>query len=218
MTESPEPSPESRAPAPRPAQVTPYQLIAVGVPLFFLGVIGTLVVWVVTRTPPGSSPSASGAPSSDDEPATGAATAFVRTGKSETGGAEAEARRALARFRDGIGACVKDVIGVLPGTSPPVPGTMKLMKNGVYASAPSDFRTPVFSCAKYSETQPQPFQIQWQLGATPTQGLGVAWIDDNGDAVPDRAFGFTAKLVKKKEVTFGEIGALSPVPKVLPGR
>ncbi len=217
MGESAEPSPESRAPAPRRAQVTPFQLIAVGVPLFFVGVIGTLVVWGVTRTPPGS-PSASGAPSGEAAPATAPATAFVRTGKSEAGSPEAEARRALARFRDGIGACVRDVIGVLPGTSPPVPGTMKLMKNGVYASAPSDFRTPVFACAKYSETQPQPFQIQWQLGATPTQGLGVAWIDDNGDAVPDRAFGFTAKLVKKKEVTFGEIGPLSPVPKVLPAR
>jgi hypothetical protein len=210
------PAAEAAAAPPVRARVTPLQLIATGVPSFFAGVIGTLVIFVLTRTmPPVPGPAATGAET--PPPASAPASGFVRTGKAENG-PEGEARRALARFRDGIGACSRDVIGVLPGTSPPVPGTMTLMKNGVYASALSDWRTPVYTCAKYSETAPQPFQIQWQRGATPNDGLGVAWIDDDRDNKPDRAFGFTARLVKKKEVTFGEIVPLSPVPKVLPAR
>jgi hypothetical protein len=140
-------------------------------------------------------------------------------GKPDSAAAEAAARAALARFRDGIGTCVKDVIGVLPGTSPAVPTTMKLMKNGVYASLASDYRSPVFTCAHYQQADPQPFQIQWQRSATAAnEGTGVAWIDTNGDGDPDRAFGFTAKLVKKREVTLGEITPLDPVPKQLPAR
>jgi hypothetical protein len=192
--------------------------IAVGVPSFFTGVIGTLVAWAVTRDKTATAATATAAAFSPPVPPTVSGSSFVRLGKPEGATPEGEARRALTRFRDGIGACVRDVIGVLPGTSPPVPNTLKLMKNGVYTSAASDFRTPVYQCAKYAETAPQPFQIQWQLGAPPTGGIGVAWLDDDGDGNPDRAFGFTAKLVKKKEVTLGEIMPLSPVPKVLPVR
>lgn len=226
MGDSAEPTPEQTRAAERlkikdaPARraVAPWMLIATGVPSFFAGVIGTLVVYVlVLKAPPADEPPGAtttvGTSAQNGEPAPTA----MRTGKTDAG-PEGEARRALARFRDGIGTCVRDVISVLPGTSPAVPNAWALMKNGVYASAPSDYRTPVYSCAKYSETAPQPFQIQWQLGATPTEGLGVAWIDDDRDGKPDRAFGFTARLVKKKEVTFGEIGPLSPMPKVLPAR
>jgi hypothetical protein len=191
-------------------------MIAAGVPSFFAGVVCTLVIWVTTRDKPPARAPAATSTATATATSTATATASVRSGKPEAASPEAAARASLARFRDGIGACVRDVIGVLPGTSPPVPGTMKLMKNGVYASAPGDYRTPVFVCTKYSETTPQPFQIQWQLGTPPTEGLGVAWLDDNGDGAPDRAFGFSAKLVKKKEVTFGEIGPLSPLPNVLP--
>lgn len=200
------------------ARVTPVQLIATGVPSFFAGVIGTLVIWGVTRDAPAETPSGATAAASAPAVAATQAPGFVRTGKVDAATPEAETKRALARFRDGIGACVRDVIGVLPGTSPAVPNSMKLMKNGVYASLPSDFRTPVYTCAKYGETAPQPFMIQWQRGAIPTEGMGVAWLDDNRDGEPDRAFGFTAKLAKKKEVSFGEIVPLTPVPKVLPAR
>lgn len=220
--ESAGPGPEQRAVAANAgrAPVTAVQLIAVGVPSFFLGVIGSLVVWAATRSAPevpvqgSGAAGVTGAVAASGAPAAGGTAGDVRMGSSH----EAETRKALARFRDGIGACVRDVIGVLPGTSPPVPITMKLMKNGMYTSVPPDWRTPVYACASYSEASPQPYQIQWQNGAAPAEGLGVAWLDDDGDGEPDRAFGFTAKLVRKKEVTFGEIVPLTPMPKVLPGR
>lgn len=216
MAGSAEPTGEPHAgAAPDAVRPVAFQAMAVGVPSFFMGVVLTLVIWVVARNDrPATAATAS--PSAEPAPTSAIASSFVRTGTPAPAGPEAEARRALARFRDGIGACVRDVIDVLPGTSPAVPGTMKLMKNGVYASVPADYRTPVYACAKYAETAPQAFQIQWQVGVPPTEGLGVAWLDDNGDGEPDRAFGFTAKLVKKKEVAFGQIVPLSPVPKVLP--
>lgn len=217
MGESAVHGPEAHAAA-APARVTAFQLIAAGVPSFFFGVIGTLVVWAVTREAPpaegppsGPSPGLAAAASGAAAPSSSGP---VRVGTS----AEAQASQALARFRDGIGVCVRDVISVLPGTSPAVPPTLKLMKNGVYTGLASDYKTPVYACAKFSEPAPQPYQIQWQIGASPTEGLGVAWIDDNGDGQADRAFGFTAKLVKKKEVTFGEIVPLSPVPKAAAAR
>jgi hypothetical protein len=195
-------------------------LIAVGAASFFCGVGATLLIWFVTRGAPpreGSAVTASAPASSASTAAP--ASAFVRVGKPDSAGAEAAARAALAKLRDGIGTCVKDVIGVLPGTSPAVPTTMKIMKNGVYATLATDYRSPVFTCAHYQQTDPQPYQLQWQHGAAAAnEGTGVAWIDTNGDGEPDRAFGFTAKLVKKREVTLGEIGPLDPMPKLLPWR
>jgi hypothetical protein len=134
---------------------------------------------------------------------------------SSTSGAEAEARAALTRLRDGLGVCVRDVIGVLPGTSPAVPEKLAAMKGGAYKSVPRDFRSPVFSCLKYRETKPQRFQIQWQVTMQPSEGRGVAWLDDDGDGKADRALSFRAALVRKKEVDLGEIGFLTPVPPVM---
>lgn len=220
---SPSELPAEEAPE-GPAGINFNLVIAVGASSFFSGVGATLMIFAVTRGEP--APALSAAPSSDPAPLSVAAPPIiapsasasappVRVGKSDAASPEAQARSALTRLRDGIGTCVRDVIGVLPGTSPAVPLTMRLMKNGVYASLSSDFRSPVFACASYRETEPQSFQIQWQRGATPGEGTGVAWVDDNGDGAADRAFGFRATLVKKKEVTFGEITPLEPVPKVL---
>lgn len=199
------------APAPSALRL----VIAVAVTSFFTGVGSTLAVWAAVRHQ--SPVVASTAPTSEPAPTVPPSVAApARTGTSEAPSPEQAVRQALARFREGIGTCVREVIGVLPGTSPAVPVTMKLMKNGIYASVAADYRSPVFACARYRESEPQPFQIQWQRGAAPVDGMGVAWLDDNGDGQPDRAFGFSAKLVKKKEVTFGEIEQQSPMPKLLP--
>ncbi|MEZ4306640.1 MAG: hypothetical protein R3F14_01125 [Polyangiaceae bacterium] len=144
----------------------------------------------------GAAPRTSGAPAASAAPV----------------GVEAEAREALARLREGIGTCARDVIGLLPGTSPAVPAQFAALARGAYQSSPRDFRSPVFSCAKYKETAPQRFQIQWQLTKRPTEGRGVAWVDDNTDGKPDRAFSFRATLLRKNEVELGEITLLDPMP------
>lgn len=197
-------------------------VIAVGVTSFFTGVIGTLAIYISARSRPvvvatTASPPPDIPPTSA-EPSASSTAAPPSSGAPSSGGPEDAARRALTRLKEGIGACVRDVIGVMPGTSPAVPSSLKLMKNGVYTSLSSDFRSPVFSCAHYRETEPQSFQIQWQRGATPVDGAGIAWLDDNGDGQADRAFGFRARLVRKNEVTLGDIEAQDPMPKVLPVR
>jgi len=141
-----------------------------------------------------------------------ATTTTTTTAGAPAAGPEAEARAALGRLRDGVGACTRDVIGVLPGTSPPVPSAFVALKGGAYQSVPRDFRSPVFACTKYRETEAQRFQIQWQLTVRPSQGRGVAWLDDDGDGRPDRALGFSAKLLGKKQVELGEIAPLDPMP------
>lgn len=121
---------------------------------------------------------------------------------------DTEARQALERLRDGVQICVRDTIRVLPGSSPAVPPTLKRMKDGVYQSTVVDWRTPVWICSKYRVSGPQRFQIQWQQEKPPSSGMGVVWIDANGDGVADRAFGFKATLKKRGEVEMGEIQAI----------
>jgi hypothetical protein len=122
--------------------------------------------------------------------------------------ADTEARLALERLREGVSSCVRDTIRVLPGSSPAVPPTMKRMKGGAYESTALDWRTPVWICSKYKVTGPQRFQIQWQQDKVPSSGMGVAWIDANGDGVADRAFGFKATLKQRGEVEMGEVQAI----------
>ena len=121
---------------------------------------------------------------------------------------DTEARQALERLRDGVQSCVRDTIRVLPGSSPAVPSTLKRMKDGAYESTVAEWRTPVWICSKYRVSGPQRYQIQWQQGKPSSSGMGVAWIDANGDGVADRAFGFRATLKKRGEVEMGEIQAI----------
>jgi hypothetical protein len=121
---------------------------------------------------------------------------------------DTEARQALERLRDGVQSCVRDTIRVLPGSSPAVPPTLKRMKDGAYESTVADWRTPVWICAKYRVSGPQRFQIQWQQEKVRSAGMGMVWIDANGDGVADRAFGFRATLKKRGEVEMGEIQAI----------
>ena len=168
---------------------------------------------------PGSAPPATAKPASSTTAApSGTANVSPSASAIAANTPEAEARAALGRLREGIGVCVREVIGVLPGTSPAVPASASMLKGGAYKSHVRDFRSPVFSCAKYKETEPQRFQIQWQVTVPSGEGRGVAWLDDNGDGKADRALSFRAALVRKNEVDLGEIGFLTSVPQVMKPR
>lgn len=129
---------------------------------------------------------------------------------SQEGDIAADARAALMRLRAGVIACARENIGVLPGTSPPVPTNLHMAKGLGYSSAPRDWGTPVWSCAAFAITTPQRFQIQWQALATNVEGIGVAWLDDDQDGSPDRALGFRATLKDRGQPEAGDIEALDP--------
>ncbi len=216
---------------PRVAAEPPKTLLGVGVGAIVLVVVGAVIFFATrggadpsaaaaqtTATPVGSGSPVVGTtatPVGSGSPVVGATATPVGSGSSAVSGPEAEARAALARLRDGIGICVRDVIGVLPGTSPAIPSLMATLKKTAYQSVPRDYRSPVFSCTKFRESDLQRYQIQWQLVTRPSEGRGVAWLDDDDDGRADRAFAFRAALIGKNQVELGEIGPITPVPPVM---
>lgn len=127
-----------------------------------------------------------------------------------TPGPEAEARDALERLREGVRVCVTGNIGVLPGTTEPVPARLSTLRGG-YQAPPAVWRKPVFHCTKFSIRGPQRFQLQWQNDSATTTGRGVAWLDDDGDGKADRSLSFGARLVKRHEAELGPV-ELDPAP------
>jgi hypothetical protein len=130
------------------------------------------------------------------------------------GSADAAALDALERFRQGLVRCVRESIHVLPGTSPAVPASIAKLSGAGYASHPSEWKKPVFACARFSVTGAQRFQFQWQKGRTSSEGKAVAWVDSDGDGKADRAFGFSATLAKRGVVEVGAIEPLDPMPAI----
>ncbi len=131
--------------------------------------------------------------------------------------AEIEARKALSRLRDGMGDCVRHAIGSLPGSSPAIPPAMKQTSGVGYTAVPADWRTAVWSCAKFRYDAPMQFQLQWQSVKPGAEALGLAWVDDDGDGEPDRAFGFRAIAKGAHDVELGDVGPVEMRP-VLPVR
>ncbi len=131
--------------------------------------------------------------------------------------AEVDARKALGRLREGIGDCVRHAIGSLPGSSPAVPPALKLASGAGYGAPPADWKTAVWSCAKFRHDAPMRFQLQWQSVKPTVEALGIAWIDDDGDGEADRALGFRATAKGTRDVDLGEITPLEMRP-VLPVR
>ena len=128
----------------------------------------------------------------------------------EAGEAFSNARAALRKLRAGVLSCARETIGVLPGTSPPVPATLRLAKGEGYTSSSRDWGSPVWSCAGFDLPEPQNFQIQWQMLKTNVEGMGVAWIDENEDGVPDRALAFKAQLKDRGQAEAGDIEPIDP--------
>ena len=131
--------------------------------------------------------------------------------------AEIDARKALSLLRDGVGDCVRRAIGTLPGSSPAVPPTMKQTSGVGYTATPADWKTAVWSCAKFRHDAPMQFQVQWQSVKPGAEALGLAWIDDDGDGEPDRALGFRATSKGPRDVDLGDVGPMEMRP-VLPLR
>jgi hypothetical protein len=160
-------------------------------------------------------------PAEEDSPAKpvdaegSAAGVAVRVGQDPGRDAAIDARTALDALRDGVRSCVEETIGVMPGTSPPVPAKLSRLSEGAYEPSPSDWASPFFMCTRFRLAGPQRFQIQWQLDKPSTEGSGIAWIDDDGDGKADRAFGFHGKLVERSKVELSETG---PVPAGRPVR
>jgi hypothetical protein len=176
-----------------------------------------ITAYLLTRSP-GPEDVAGGAPSGSAR----AAPAPAVTGAAKAAPvprSEAEARAALRRLGDGVVTCARKVIGVLPGTSPPVPASFRLMKEGLYTSLPGDYRSPVWSCTGFRQAEPQPFQIQWQVFKGGAEGMAIVWLDMNGDRAADRALGLRARLVKQGEVALSDdIEILEPIPAVIATR
>jgi hypothetical protein len=119
---------------------------------------------------------------------------------------EAAARKALETFAEGLKKCVGETIGVLPGTSPPVPSALGFLKNGPYRPGIKDFDSSVYNCADFKLTAPMPFVFQWQADGTRGQkGAALAFLDDDRDGKVDRVIGFEAKLAKRKVAEIGPI-------------
>ena len=173
-----------------------------------------LTAFLLTRSPGANQPSGEGAPSSQPEtpPAPGPGAMTVPASVSPT---EAAAHAALWRLAEGVRGCASSVIGELPGTAPAIPPSFAQLKAGPYTSGPGDYRSPVYSCTSFRQSEPQAFQIQWQVFKGGTDGMAIAWLDGNGDGSPDRAIGLRVKLVKKGEITLGDqVEALEPLPPV----
>jgi hypothetical protein len=131
--------------------------------------------------------------------------------------AEIDARKALGRLRDGMGDCVRHAIGSLPGSSPAVPPALKLAGGAGYTALPADWKTAVWSCARFRHDTPMQFQLQWQSIKPGVEALGIAWIDDDGDGDADRALGFRATAKGAHDVELGDVAPLEMRP-VLPVR
>jgi len=126
--------------------------------------------------------------------------------------AEVDARVALVRLREGIGDCVRHAIGSLPGSSPAVPAGLKLTAGAGYTAAAADWKTAVWSCARFRHDSPMRFQLQWQSVKPGTEALGIAWIDDDGDGDADRALGFRATAKGARDVDLGEVAPMEMRP------
>jgi hypothetical protein len=206
-------------------------LLGAGVGLLTVSIVVGGYYGYRALTAPSAAPSASaGAPASAVPPPGGTAlnapaTAIAQTGAPATakpqasaapalppanaGSVDAEARAALEKLGAGIKSCVATTIGKLPGTSPAVPSSFTWLKAGAYKPSLNDFESPVYHCAKFKLEQPMRFIIQWQSDDVKgTKGSAIAWIDDNGDGVADRAFGFSATLPKRKVAEIGPIEAV----------
>ena len=116
-----------------------------------------------------------------------------------------------------MGDCVRHVIGSLPGSSPAIPAAMKQTSGVGYTALPADWKTAVWSCAKFRYDAPMQFQLQWQSARPGAEAVGLAWVDDDGDGEPDRTFGFRATAKGAHDVDFGEIAPMEMRP-VLPVR
>jgi hypothetical protein len=105
---------------------------------------------------------------------------------------KAEGKTMLGAIARGMVACMEpDELSAtgemntpkeLPPSSPAVPASAP--KGMKYMSAPSDWASPAFTCARFSMSTPQYFQYQWEK-VSATNGVVRARADLDGDGVVD---------------------------------
>jgi len=94
----------------------------------------------------------------------------------------AEAVSVLGQWSKGMVACgEKDG---LPVTSPAVPASLSAVAAKKYQSTASEWSDPAFACARFSLTEPQYFQYQWQQ-LSASEGNLVARADFDGDGTAE---------------------------------
>jgi hypothetical protein len=206
------PVPEVPAPRVRPRRV----LAVIGV----LAVITSAALWsLLHRAEPEQAPMATiepqAAPNPGPPPGETSRPAAARASSPPPSLAETEAREALERLRAGLGECIRKGIHSLPGTSPAVPSSLAATKGRAFAPALAEWKTAVWSCARFRVAGPMSFQVQWQLVKAGAEGLAVAWIDVDGDGAADRALGFHITLGPKGEPVVGDVAPLPATHPVL---
>jgi type IV pilus assembly protein PilA len=72
----------------------------------------------------------------------------------------------------------------LPASSPPVPASLSAVQGKKYQSTASDWATPAFTCAKFSMSEPQYFQYEWEK-VSAMKGIVHARGDLDGDGKVD---------------------------------
>jgi hypothetical protein len=178
------------------------QIIMIGAGAAVLAIALAFILTDSEPSPePTSTPSAVEAPAPPPPPP-------AKTAAPGPSQAEIDARAALTKLREGMGDCIRHGVGTLPGSSPVIPATLKMTKAPGYMPTPSDWKTAVWVCARFRVTSLMQFQVQWQLVKPGAEGLGVAWIDENGDGIADRALGFRTTLRGRRDPILGEIGPI----------
>ncbi len=150
-----------------------------------------------TAAPAQSAPRASAATAVGDRPAereSPPSTAAAPVAPASPG--DEEAIHALEKLQASIIACAER-LHQLPGTTATVPPSFAALKAGPYKPGYRDFSAPTFACGRFRIEQPMSFVLQWQFKRAERAGTGVAWIDDGGDGVADRAYAFTVKMDEK---------------------
>jgi hypothetical protein len=186
--------------------------VGIGAGLFvvFFVVAVVMLVKKVGSSSDIASASATASPTGAAPPAvapttTATGTTTVDASKPTGDAKEAAARAGLEKLGEGIKKCVAKTIHVLPGTSKAVPSAFGFLKKGAYDPLINDWSSPFYACTGFKVDGPMTYAIQWQLDPTNDFGTGIAWLDDDGDGKPDRAFAFKATLVKRDVIDVGPI-------------
>jgi hypothetical protein len=129
--------------------------------------------------------------------------------------AEKEAREALSKLREGLAACVERGILALPETADAVPSSLKLTRPDGYMPKADDWKSVVWTCAKFSPATPMHYQLQWQSEKPFQEGMAVAWIDNRGAGNADRALSFRATLKTRGKVEISEVAPIDASHKVI---
>jgi hypothetical protein len=94
----------------------------------------------------------------------------------------------------------------LPPTSRWVPGSLSDVSARKYMSRPTDWDDEAFKCSRFSMSEPQFFQYQWER-QTPTSGAVRARADFDGDGKADVDLSLPVQCAKVGDCSYGTISS-----------